>query len=213
MAEWFKAHAWKACGRRKVTPGFEPRPLRQLFKTMNIHETWEKALKNTEIVRTRVQALMTFADTHVPYILLSESSLNVGDTVVRKGEVVVAKPALILPPNIPQFEGFELEDNFPSSQKEFLNFLYVRGVTLPSLKYQNKTYSLDVFEGKLSDAKKYYHELLQRKEDVGSGLILCPEDCWPFSLLIFICSQIAKNAQGDIQRILDDYQKKHRGLK
>jgi hypothetical protein len=29
VAEWLKAHAWRACSGRKVTPGFEPLPLRQ----------------------------------------------------------------------------------------------------------------------------------------------------------------------------------------
>ena len=74
---------------------------------MKAYENWEKALKKTEIIRPRIQSMMTFSETSMPYILLSESSINMGDTVVRKGEVVVERPTLILPPNIPQFEGFE----------------------------------------------------------------------------------------------------------
>lgn len=31
MAEWFKAHAWRACGDRKVAPEFESLPLRKFF--------------------------------------------------------------------------------------------------------------------------------------------------------------------------------------
>ena len=31
VAEWFKAHAWKACGRRKAPREFESLPLRQFF--------------------------------------------------------------------------------------------------------------------------------------------------------------------------------------
>lgn len=37
VAEWLKAHAWKACGFRKVAPGFESQPLR-LLKRMNFDE-------------------------------------------------------------------------------------------------------------------------------------------------------------------------------
>jgi len=59
---------------------------------MDMEEAWNKALRYTEIIRSRVQSLMTFKDTAVSYILLSESSINVGDTVVRRGEVVVEKP-------------------------------------------------------------------------------------------------------------------------
>ncbi len=175
---------------------------------MDIYEAWHKALQHTEIIRTRVQSLLTFQDTHVPYILLSESSINHGDTVVRNGQVVVEKPSLILPPHIPQLKGFEFEENFSGIEEGFLNFLLVRGISLPSLKYNNTTYSLDIFEGKLSDAIKHHQELLQRQENVTTGLLACPEDCWQFSVLIFICAQITKNANTDIRKLLDEYKKR-----
>lgn len=177
---------------------------------MDTYEAWEKALKHTEIIRSRVQALATHADTHVPYILLSESTVNMGDTVVRKGEILVDKPSIILPPNIPQFEGFDFEKEGHFHENEVINFLYVRGITVPSLKYNNKTYSLDVREGTLNDAIRYYMDQMQQKEDVHTGLIAGPEDCWQFSALIFICSQVARNAQDDIKKLLDEYKKRSR---
>ena len=176
---------------------------------MDIPKAWNKALKNTEIIRTRVQALMTFSQTLVPYIVLSESTINTGDTVVRKCEVVVEKPSLILPPNLPQFEGFEFEKDFSGDENALINFLLVRGVTFPSLKYNNKTISLDIYEGKLKDAVGFYLEALQQEENVNTGLITGPEDCWQFSVLIFIASQIAKNADTDVKKLLEDYRKKN----
>ena len=175
---------------------------------MDLNELWQKALKNTEIIRTRVQALMTFSETRVPYILLSESSINLGDTVVRKGEVIVEKPTLFLPPNIPQFEGFDFkEEPLAFNENSFVNFLFVRGISLPSLKYSNTTHSLDIFEQKLSEAIRHYREILIKQENVHTGLIAAPEDCWQFSLLIFICSQIFKNADTDIKKLLERYRK------
>lgn len=175
---------------------------------MDIYDAWSKALKSTEIVRARVSALQTFQSTAVSYILLSESSINQGDTVVRRGEVTVERPSLILPPNIPQLEGFH-SDGLPAfDQESIINFLLIRGVSLPSLKYDNKTYQLDVFEGGMSKAISYYLGELQQKENVDCGLLVGPEDVWPFSLLIFICSQIARNSQIDIRRLLDEYKKK-----
>ena len=176
---------------------------------MDISKAWNKALKNTEIIRTRVQALMTFSQTVVPYIVLSESTINAGDTVVRKCEVVVEKPSLILPPNLPQFEGFEFEKDFSEDENSLINFLLVRGVTFPSLKYNNKTISLDIYEGKLKDAIGFHLEALQQEENVNTGLITGPEDCWQFSVLIFIASQIAKNADTDVKRLLEEYRKKN----
>ncbi len=171
---------------------------------MNIHDAWEKALKETDIVRSRVLSLQTFGETHVPYILLSPSSINMGDTVVRQGEVTVQKPALVLPPHIPQFEGFDLEE-----QDSMINFLLVRGISLPSLKYDNKTHQLDVFEGRMEDAIQFYGNRLQREENTAAGLVAGPEDVWQFSLLIFICSQIARNSSIDIRRLMDEYHKKN----
>ncbi len=176
---------------------------------MNFQKSWNKALKHTEIIRSRVQMLLTFKDTVVPYIFLGESRINRGDTVVRKGEVLVEKPSLILPPNIPQFEGFEFDEEptQPADPSTVMNFLLVRGVSIPSMKYNNKTLSLDIYEGKLKDAIKHHLEQLEMEENVQAGLITGPEDCWQFSVLLFICTQIARNADGDIKRLLDEYKK------
>jgi len=156
-----------------------------------------------------VQALMTFSETLVPYIFLAESAVNEGNTVVRKGEILVEKPSLILPPNVPQFEGFGLEQDY-GDYNSLINFLLVRGVTLPSLKYNNKTLSLDIYEGRLKDAIGHYLDQLQGQENVHTGLITGPEDCWQFSVLIFICAQIAKNVDSDIKKLLEEHKK--RGL-
>lgn len=173
-----------------------------------MYEAWAKALKNTEIIRPRIQALMTFTDTVVPYILLSESSINLGDTVVRKGEVVVQKPSLILPPNIPQLDGFEFGDPLqPGDENSIVNFLFVRGINLPSMKYNNRTHSLDIHEGDLNKAVSHYKEQLQREESVHAGLVVGPEDCWQFSVLIYICTQIVRNTDVDIRNLLKEYKK------
>ncbi len=168
---------------------------------MDIREVWEKALKNTEIVRPRIQPLQTFDATQLPYIFLAESALNAGDTVVRKGEVRVERPSLILPPNIPQFEGFESGKEGQADLDRLADFLLVRGVRFPSLRYQNKTESLDVRAGKLSAAVDDYSRELQREENVSAGLIIGPEDCWQFSILIFIGSAIMRSAENDIRRL------------
>jgi hypothetical protein len=175
---------------------------------MDVHEAWSRALKETEVVRSRVSALQTFQATQVPYILLSESSINLGDTVVRRGEVTVDRPSLILPPNIPQFEGFEFDAGQSYDEQSMINFLLIRGVQLPSMKYDNKTQQLNVFEGNMDRAVKHYLKELQQKENVSCGLLVGPEDVWQFSLLIFICSQIARNTEVDIRRLIEDYKKR-----
>jgi len=174
---------------------------------MDFEKAWEQALKKTEIIRTRVQALKTSGDTRVPYIMLSDSTVNEGDTVVRKGEVLVEKPSLIIPPHNPQFNGFEFDQEEEINENSLINFLIVRGINLPSLRYDNRTSSLEVYEGDLEKAVKHFEKILQEKENVKTGLLIGPDDYWQFSVLIFICGQIVKNADQDIQKLLDEYKK------
>ncbi len=172
---------------------------------MNIQDSWEKALKKTEIIRPRVQPLHTFSETRLPYIFLSESAINRGDTVVRKGEVAVEKPAIVLPSNMPQFEGFEFEKDLHVSEDTLKTFFLVRGVSFPSFKYNNKTASTEVYEGSLSRALEHHRAALAQNEDVHSGLVTGPEDCWQLSVILFVCTQISRSAESDIRRLLDDF--------
>lgn len=180
---------------------------------MDIQELWEKALKETQILRPRIKDLQAFSSTQLPYIILCASSVNPGDTAVRKGEVEVERPSLIMPTHSPQFEGFDFEKELKINQDLLTSFLIIRGARFPSLIYNNKTDSLSVFEGNLDKAIGFYRERLQRQEDVSSGLIVAPEDCWQFSLLIFIAQAVARSAGSDIERLLEDYRKKHKRRK
>lgn len=177
---------------------------------MDIQQQWEKALKKTEIIRGRIQPLLTFEATRLPYIFLSESAVNIGDSVVRKGKVLVEKPAILLPENIPQFEGFEFDEGMDLSEDTVTNFLLVRGIRFPSYRYNNRTNSLEIHEGRLSGAIEHFSKQLQKKEDVQTGLVVGPEDCWQFCVLIFIGAMVAKSADKDIQRLLEDFEKRRR---
>ncbi len=172
---------------------------------MDIQESWEKALRSTEVVRPRVQPLATFEATQLPYIFLAESVVNRGDTVVRKGEITVEKPSIILPPYMPQLEGFEFDKHFSGAADYLTTFLLMRGIRFPSMKYENKVNSLDIHEGKLQQAIDRYSRLLQKQENVTTGLVIGPEDCWQFSVLIFVCMQALRSADTDIRKIFERY--------
>ena len=178
---------------------------------MDIMDKWEKALKNTEIIRSRIHPLSASETTELPYLFLAESAVNAGDSVVRKGKVFVEKPSIILPENIPQLEGFDFDEELHLNEDTIINFLIVRGVRFPSYRYNNKTYSLDIHEGRLKNAIDHFSDQLQKSENVHTGLIVGPEDCWQFSILIFICTMAAKSADKDIRRLLDDFEKR-RGM-
>ena len=169
---------------------------------MDLSTTWQKALKQTRLIRARVFPLSTSESTPLPYIFLGESAVNRGDTVVRKGEVLVEKPAIVLPENAPQFEGFEFDGESGMNHDFVTTFLFMRGIKFPSLKYQNQTEALELYEGHTEKAADYWNDKLAKMEDVKTGLVLGPEDCWQFSLLILVANQVLRQADGDIRKLL-----------
>lgn len=175
---------------------------------IDIEELWDRARKRTEILRMRLQDLATFEATLVPYIFLAESSLNQGDTVVRKGQVLVERPTIVLPGFSPHFEGFDFEEDLHVSDEAVATFLMVRGIHFPSLKYRHVRSSLDVFEGGLPRAVDHFQGQLVRAEDTKTGLLTGPEEAWQFSLLFLVGALVVRSAEGDLRRILEAWRRR-----
>jgi len=116
-------------------------------------------------------------------------------------------PGLILPS--PQFEGFEFAHDYQLSEDVVLNFLLVRGVRFPSLRYRHELSSLDLREGSLQQAIDHFGEQLKQAEDVRTGLVIGPEDAWQFSVLILVGSLVIRSAEGDLRRLLDAWRRRH----
>lgn len=172
---------------------------------MDLQEAWDDARKRTEILRMRLQDLATFDATVMPYIFLAESSVNQGDTVMRQGQVIVQRPAIVLPNFSPQFEGFDFEKELQLSDEAIATFLLVRGVHFPSLKYQHQLSSLEVVEQSLQKSIELYRQRLAKTEDITTGLVVGPEAAWQFSVLLLVGALVIRSAQGDVRRIVEDW--------
>jgi len=176
---------------------------------MDMSSLWQKALKETEVIRPRLKNLSATKKTKLQYLFLANSSVNIGDTVVRRGEVSVGEPSIFLPGNMPQFKGFDFEGGIQHSQDMVLSFLMVRGITFPSLKFNNQITKVDLYEGVIDKAIRDYGNDLERKEDIETTLLIGPEEAWQFSILIFIGMQATKSAEGDFKALKDEW--RHRG--
>jgi hypothetical protein len=176
---------------------------------MDLEELWERARKRTEIVRIRLQDLATFEATAVPYIFLGESSLNAGDTIVRRGQVLIERPSIILPRFSPQFEGFGFDPDLALG--DVATFLLVRGIQFPSLRYRHEIASLDLFEDSLQKAVEHFTQTLTVAEDIRTGLVVGPEEAWQFSLLLLVGALVVRSAEGDLRRILESWRKRQQG--
>ena len=177
---------------------------------MDLEEKWNKALAETEIVRFRISYLAAFQTTAITYIFLAESMVNLGDTIVRRGKVLVHRPAIVLPEDMPQFEGFEFEEDYHVNTDMVRMFLLVRGVSFPSLRYKHEISTIDIYEGRLEKAKAYFKQELERTEDVETGLILGTEDTWQFSLLIYVGLLISKSLPSDLRKLWERFKGKPR---
>jgi hypothetical protein len=130
--------------------------------------------------------------------------------VVREGQVVVEQPSLLLPQDHPYFEGFQFESDLHIHQDLLTSFLLVRGVRFPSFYYKNSIHHLDIFEGDLEKAARSFRQRLEREENVSTGLVTGPEDCWQFSVLIFISTHVLRSAPGDLKGLLDQLKNRPR---
>jgi len=178
---------------------------------MNLEELWQKALVETEILKARLSFLGNLESIPLDYIFLAESNVNIGDTVVRKGKVQIHKPLIFLPREFPMFSGFEFEKEFGRDSQDISNFLLMRGVRFPSLKYNHLDSTISVYEKPLSQAISEFKDSLERQEDIKTGLLKGSEDCWQFSILMYAASQVAKSAPTDIRRFLDDLKRRGTG--
>ena len=175
---------------------------------MDIEALWDEARKSTEIHRMRLQDLATFEATAVPYVFLAESSLNHGDTVVRRGQVLIERPSLSLPGLAPRFEGFEFERDWQLNEESVATFLLIRGIQFPSLKYRHEVSSLDVFEDSLQRAITHFTGRMTEAEDTATGLVVGPEAAWQFSILLLVGALVVRSARGDLQRILEAWRRR-----
>lgn len=172
---------------------------------MSIQDIWEKAVKSTKILKCRVSALSTTSNTNVKYIFISPSRIDCRDTLIREGKVIVEKPLLILPKDLPQFFGFEFDElDIPES---LLNtFLLIRGIRFPSLKYINRSERIEVVEKPLEEVEKEILNNLLRMEDTEKGVIRGEADLWSFSVLIYLINLLNRNIPKDIQDLLRDFE-------
>ncbi len=169
---------------------------------IDLEKKWEEALKKTKIVRSRIVKLETFKKTVVPYVLLSNSLVNKGCTVIREGKVEVSPPIIQLPYSGYQLLNFNFKDTTDYSDEIIQSFLLIRGVKLPPMKYSNTEVELKVVEKTIDDVVKEYKDILERKEDIETGLVISIPDIWQFSLIIYLATLVVKSADNDIKNIL-----------
>ena len=157
----------------------------------------ERAWKATEILRHSQQLLFTFGDTELPYTVVSESQMSAGDTVVRRGEVMVKKPLILAPPwrRDAAFEGFTSEGEAGAQ------LLIHRLAYIPPYRYRNRAQSLSVTSGGLGETAERIRKQLDDGEDTAMAVIRGDAELWEVSVMRYCIEQMIQSTPHNIQEL------------
>jgi hypothetical protein len=165
----------------------------------SFEQRWARAQVDTKIHRSRKHDLYTFGSTALPYFFIAKSSINSGDSIVRRGEVKTEKPTLFFGGNNgSHFDGFSDNDEQNGDA-----MLFSRAFRFPNLNVANQGMSMEVVSRENHDlCDEMMHDLdLQR--DSRTAVIEGPEDLWALSLLIYASQMTQRSAAGNVKDILD----------
>lgn len=164
--------------------------------TQGFQEKFEQIWKQTKILRPVDRKLFTFGDTHLPYILVADSVVNRGDTVVREGEVVVKRPLIYAPRSgFPTFEGFS------EKGERAAGMIIQRMMYIPPYEYKNSQHSLSVTPEPLNGVVVRLNEKLDRKEDNLTVIIKTMADMWEVSVMCFAAERMIESIPSNLKEL------------
>lgn len=151
---------------------------------LNIREAFQKAFNTTEVIRQRQACLLVASATEIPFILLSESEINDGDTVVREGKVDVEKPIIMVPGRPYDFDGFEAEESRLA--------LFGRIASFPTGKYSIEC-DMRVVDTGLQRTVDKFQRQFDSNDDEHTGLCVCKTDVWELAALYYVGLLVRKS--------------------
>lgn len=160
---------------------------------MDFNEALELARSGTEVLRARKNTLFTFGPTRLPYVCLCEQEDGV--VAIREGEITADRPAIALPGEGWNFEGFEM-DNL--DKDGMIPVMIARGVHMPQLSYTNTASASRTVREGMQAAIDRELDRLEKAQDIRTGVIRAPEAVWKMSLLLYVGSQIARSAPSNV---------------
>lgn len=172
--------------------------------SFNSYQKFIEAVRNTKILRARKNYLFTFGNTRLPYVMVANSLINAGSSIIRTGEVVVEKPQIIISNDSSAFEGFDIDRSLVDlDQVKFA--LMSRGISFPQMNYKNSTQFLEVVSDKLEVIIERQMNQFEDANDSRVGLIQCREDTWNLSLLHYVLTQVVRSSTSNMQEYLERY--------
>ena len=162
-----------------------------------------RAIQLTHVLRPPKHHLATFGVTHLRYYLVTKPSYEElvsgqEESVVREGEVVSQRPAIVTPSYVLNLEGFG------QNAKSYLETLVQRfGPNSPGIMYQyrNEPGNLDIVGGQVIEVARRIADDLDKRGVDSAAVILGTDDLWDVSLLKFIYEYTAASLSSNVSEI------------
>jgi hypothetical protein len=164
-----------------------------------IDQRISNAVLLTHVLRQPKQHLATFGVSNLRYYLVTEPSYDlapgVEESVIRQGQVVSQRPAIVTPTYMLNLEGFS-----QSAQRYMESLMSQFGPNIPGLLYQyhNEPGGLEIISGRAPEVAQRIASDLDKQGLDSTAVILGVDDLWDVSILKFIYEYTASSLTSNI---------------
>ncbi len=162
---------------------------------------WRRAIEKTWVVRFPRQSLATFGMTNIKYYVVTEPIYqemmpDKREGVVRTGQVVADKPAVVTP-----FYAMNLDGFSDGAYEYFQSMMQKHGPNSPGILYQykNEPEGMDILAGMPEEiAHRISDDLDERRQEL-AVVMVSVDEYWDVALLKFIYEFTSSSASQNVR--------------
>lgn len=146
---------------------------------MEVDEKIQRAIQNTEVLRSPQQTLATFGSTNIYYYIITELVANTN--IVREGRVIAAKPKIVTPAYLANLDGFS------GQARRYIEMMaqrYPRELGI-FYSYKNEPKEMNIVTESLNQVVDKINQRIDSQGNPLSAIIKGVEELWDVSLLKF----------------------------
>ena len=168
----------------------------------DIERRLKEAAQTTRIVRRREHSLYTFGNTKLPYAFFAASD-KANQAVVRKGNVLVERPQIMLPGTGASFEGFGNIDFDNAGGSVSIFAAISRLIRLPSLRYIHDSASKELIAKSAKGAADSAANDAEARGDSHLAVLEGRDELFLYSLMLYVGEMVARSAGDNVSEYLE----------
>lgn len=170
---------------------------------MDSDQRIQRAIENTELIRSPKQKLATFGVTDIYYYLLtkplySELADNIDETVVREGRIIAERPKIVTPHYLLSlFQGFE-------HGQEYADYILRNyGPNEPGLlyRYRNEPAEMNISSSPMESVVQNISRKIDEENNPLAAIIKGIDELWDISLMKFIHDLTRRSLSSNVMEL------------